>query len=179
MEEANAFVAGTKSKTPSSSMASGSRFYAVQQGRQPGVYTDWSVAQDQIKGFRGPKYRKFSTWAEADAFVREGRQPNVSKAPPVPGMTTERPKDETGSEYPPGTGPLPPGAEDGFDPNILLDPTTGKIVYKTDQQRNATKRQPNAPPGMLNIYTDGSALKNGRMGAKAGVGVYFGSGDDR
>lgn len=178
MEEASAFIAGTKSQAPSSSMVAGSKFYAVQRGRQPGVYTDWSVAQDQVKGFRGPKYRRFSTWAEADAYVREG-QTNASKAPAAPGMTKERPKDEDGNEYPPGTGPLPPGAEDGFDPNILLDPTTGKIVYKTDQQKSATKRQPKAPPGMLNIYTDGSAFGNGRHGAQAGVGVYFGPGDDR
>jgi ribonuclease HI len=103
------------------------------------------------------------------------------KPRPVPGMRSEPLKDASGYVYPPGTGPLPPGAEDGFDPNILLDPTTGKVVYKTDQQRNATKRMPKegGPPGMLNIYTDGSSIKNGRVGARAGVGVYFGPGDDR
>ncbi|KAL1955643.1 hypothetical protein VTO42DRAFT_8376 [Malbranchea cinnamomea] len=179
LEEANAFIAGNKSPTPSTSASPGTKFYAVQRGRKPGVYTDWAVAQDQVRGFRGPKYRRFSTWAEADAYVREGQDPEASKPPTVPGMTSERPKDEHGNEYPPGTGPLPPGAEDGFDPNIMLDPTTGKIVYKTEQQRNAIKRLPKEPAGMLNIYTDGSAFKNGRLGARAGVGVYFGPGDNR
>lgn len=32
---------------------------------------------------------------------------------------------------------------------------------------------------VLEIYTDGSALKNGRVGAVAGVGVYFGQNDSR
>jgi ribonuclease HI len=34
-------------------------------------------------------------------------------------------------------------------------------------------------PGFQNIYTDGSSLANGRAGAAAGVGVYFGPGDPR
>jgi hypothetical protein len=72
-----------------------------------------------------------------------------------------------------------PVAEDGFDPNVLLDPATGKVVYKTHEQKTATKTRPTGPPGMLRIYTDGSALKNGRDSAAAGVGVFFGPGDTR
>jgi ribonuclease HI len=101
--------------------------------------------------------------------------------PGAPGMMAERPRDAFGNEFPPGTGPLPPGAVDGFDPNILLDPTTGRLVYKTRSQQSATKRQPkpSGPPGMLRIYTDGSSLRNGTTIANAGVGVYFGPGDER
>lgn len=32
---------------------------------------------------------------------------------------------------------------------------------------------------VLSIWTDGSSLKNGRAGAAAGVGVFFGLGDTR
>jgi ribonuclease HI len=35
------------------------------------------------------------------------------------------------------------------------------------------------PQARLDIYTDGSATNNGRAGASAGVGVYFGPGDMR
>lgn len=196
----------------------------MQRGRQPGVYTDWAVAQDQVRGYPGPRFRRFATWAEADEFVRQGQpsqqqqqqqqkeeeeettkqaqqdqQEEEGKKEPqkqehaaadsaepapreAPGMTSEKPKDESGTEYPPGKGPLPRGAFDGFDPNILLNPKTGELVYKMEQERKATKLQPkpdSEPPGMLNIYTDGSSSRNGRVGAKAGVGVYFGPGDDR
>ncbi|KAI0549477.1 hypothetical protein F4679DRAFT_262951 [Xylaria curta] len=34
-------------------------------------------------------------------------------------------------------------------------------------------------PGVLQIFTDGSSLSNGRAGATAGVGVFFGEGDKR
>jgi ribonuclease HI len=33
--------------------------------------------------------------------------------------------------------------------------------------------------GPLKIYTDGSSLGNGKLGAVAGVGVYFGPNDPR
>ena len=85
------------------------------------------------------------------------------------------------ADYEPGTGPLPPGAEDGFDPNIILDTTSGNIVYKTQEQRQATKitRGASAQTGPIRIHTDGSSLGNGKAGAFAGVGVYFGPGDKR
>lgn len=148
-----------------------------------------------MRGFRGPKYRRFATWAEADSYVRQGQQtPEAIQAaqdtehnpdpswkmnlPGAPGLTSERPTDADGNEYPPGLGPLPPGAVDGFDPNVVLDPTTGKLKYRSPSDKVPTKQQPGRP-GPLKIYTDGSSLRNGTMGAKAGVGVYFGPGDER
>lgn len=103
-----------------------------------------------------------------------------SAAPrPAPGMTQEPPRDPEGVEVPADQAPLPAGAEDGFDPNVLLNPASGKVVYKKPEQKAATKLQPTASPGMLRIYTDGSSLKNGSRAAQAGVGVYFGPGDQR
>ena len=85
------------------------------------------------------------------------------------------------ADYEPGTGPLPPSAEDGFDPNIFLDEETGEVMYKTQEQRQVTKPQAvgDAQTGMIRIHTDGSSLGNGKAGAFAGVGVYFGPGDSR
>lgn len=84
-------------------------------------------------------------------------------------------------DFEPGTGPLPPGAEDGFDPNIILDPSTGKVIYKTQEQRQAVKPAPSGATetGPIRIHTDGSSLGNGTPGAFAGVGIYFGPGDQR
>ncbi|EEH37565.1 ribonuclease H [Paracoccidioides lutzii Pb01] len=190
-EEANAFLTGTQTPTTSNSTSTGTKFYGVQRGRKPGVYTDWAVTQDQVRGFRAPKFRKFATWAEADEYVRQGTQTQDEmqamqddnkdssfkmKLPGAPGMTSERPRDADGNEYPIGTGPLPPGAVDGFDPNVVLDPETGRLKYRSAHEKVQTKQVPGRP-GPLRIYTDGSSLRNGRMGAKAGVGVYFGPGD--
>lgn len=140
------------------------------------MYTDWAKAQEQIKGFPRPRYKKFATREEAEQFVREAE---TGQAPGAPGMLKDVPRDEQGAPVEPGDGPLPPGAEDGFDPNLLLDPATGKVVYRSADQANATKLKATGPPGMLRIYTDGSSLKNGQALASAGVGVYFGPGDTR
>lgn len=85
------------------------------------------------------------------------------------------------SDYQAGTGPLPPGMDDGFDSNIFLDPQTGQVLYKSEEQRQATKIQMlgGAQTDPLRVYTDGSALNNGGPQAFAGVGVYFGPGDQR
>lgn len=84
-------------------------------------------------------------------------------------------------DYEPGAGPLPPGAEDGFDPNITLDIQSGNIFYKTQAQRESTRLQAigPSPDAILRIYTDGSSIGNGTEGAIAGVGVYFGPEDRR
>lgn len=176
------------SKGPSPSSSEPTRFYGIQRGRVPGVYTNWAEAQEQIRGFTRPRYKKFSTREEAAEFASLGQEgasfaavepPKTKGLSGAPGMTDEIPKDEHGIPFEAADGPLAPDAEDGFDPNVLLDPTTGKVVYKTPEQKSVTKTKATGPPGMLRIYTDGSSLANGRNRAMAGVGVYFGPGDNR
>lgn len=90
------------------------------------------------------------------------------------------PKDKQGNTFELGRGPLPQGAEDGFDPNVRLA-SDGNIVHKTTEEKARTKIVPkdSEPPSMLRIYTDGSSLKNGQAGARAGVGVFFGPQDPK
>ncbi|KAF9633917.1 putative ribonuclease h protein [Lasiodiplodia theobromae] len=193
--EAEAFISGTaKNDKPE-------KFYAVQSGRVPGVYTDWPSAQKQVTGWTRPKYKAFPTRAEAEAFVKDGKKvgESVSGVAVEPDTQSEGKKAEppakkqkkaaaaeeaaTGDSGPlePGTGPLPDGAEDGFDPRIILNPETGKVEWKSDEQMAATKQMPtgDSKGGMLKIYTDGSSLGNGKKGSVAGVGVFFGPLDKR
>jgi ribonuclease HI len=200
LADANAFTSGEAVSTPISAKnkTGGQRYYAVQIGRVPGVYTDWPSASAQTVGVKRPKHRRFETKAEAEAFVAEGRKGAAAAAiseaqyadkrmrlvdgaaAPAGLLLHERQKDAYGNVYDPGTGPLPPGADDGFDPNIKLD-SNGNLVHKTEAEKTSKKTipKPQAPPGMLTIYTDGSSLRNGAAGARAGVGVYFGPGDSK
>lgn len=197
LHEAQAFINGTPSNNPKSPAEQ--KFYGVQNGKTPGVYTDWESTKAQIIGVRRPKHKKFATRAEAEAFVEAGKHQDASsgsstKLSPeeeirrlivrnsAPGLVngTHGPKDKDGNLYPPGTGPMPPGAEDGFDPNIKLA-ANGTIVHKTEEEKFKTKTtiKEKDPPGMLRIYTDGSSLANGTAGARAGVGVFFGPQDPK
>ena len=47
------------------------KFYAVRNGRVPGVYMTWADCEKQVKGFGGAIYKSFSTEAEARAFVED------------------------------------------------------------------------------------------------------------
>ena len=187
-----------KSLTSSSTVGE-QKYYAVQNGRVPGVYTDWTQAQAQIRGIKKPRHKKFSSRAEAEAFVAAGKKgigmdPSDHITPEeeirrlivrnsAPGLQTNgtyAPTDKDGTPIEPGRRPLPPGAEDGYDPNVKLTPA-GSIVDRTEEEKNKTKKMPRVqdPPGMLRIFTDGSSLGNGQLGARAGVGVYFGPQDPK
>ncbi|KIW99455.1 uncharacterized protein Z518_11194 [Rhinocladiella mackenziei CBS 650.93] len=195
LHEAQAFMEGKPSTNPTGD----EKFYAVQNGRVPGVYTDWTQAQAQIRGIRKPKHKKFNTRAEAEAFVAAGKKAHLADSSTIispeeeirrlivrnsaPGLQlngTYAPLDKDGNPYEIGRRPLPPGAEDGYDPNLKLA-ADGTIVDRTEDERNKTKMMAKErdPPGMLRIYTDGSSLRNGQAGARAGVGVFFGPQDPK
>ncbi|CAA7268070.1 unnamed protein product [Cyclocybe aegerita] len=53
----------------SSSRTAKGGFYAVRQGRIPGVYTTWTECEAQIKGFPNAKYKKFPNQNLAQDFV--------------------------------------------------------------------------------------------------------------
>lgn len=212
LTDAERFVAGENPiQGNSSGLSPSSKFYAVKNGRVPGIYTDWPSAQDQITGWQRPKHRCFMTRAEAQRFLDEDERPasdspvievdsvsvtyHTADVPTEPViLPTANKKLKKGAsviktsipeynetDYEAGTAPLPSDTEDGFDPNIFLDAETGKIVYKTQEQRQATKQWPLrvSQTEPIRIHTDGSSLGNGTAGAFAGVGVYFGPGDKR
>ncbi|KAK8094511.1 RNase H domain protein [Apiospora hydei] len=134
-EDAEAFVAGENPGTATDGTKQ-EKFYAVAIGRDPGIYTDWDIAAEAIKGWKGPKYKKFDTRAEAVEYIRTH-----------------------GNE-----------AGQSFIKDEAIEPPAKKSKRSAGSSSKA---------GALHIYTDGSSLSNGRAGAVAGVGVFFGAGDSR
>ncbi|KAG7396152.1 hypothetical protein PHYBOEH_002756 [Phytophthora boehmeriae] len=45
--------------------------YIVTKGRQPGIYKTWSEAEQQVKGFKEAKFKKFNTETEAREFMEK------------------------------------------------------------------------------------------------------------
>ena len=48
------------------------KFYVVWQGRQTGIFTDWTTCKLQVDGFTGARYKSFPTQAEAEAAFSGG-----------------------------------------------------------------------------------------------------------
>lgn len=154
-EDAEDFVAGKK---VTAAIGEPDKFYAVAVGTPTGIFTDWTDASLAIKGVKGPKYKKFATRAEAVGFIRENGNKEAIAAL---------------------------GDEAGVPVDVEEQPAEGQAAKKTKSKTKSKNEE--APPaseppvddGILRIYTDGSSLANGKVGSRAGLGVYFGEGDSR
>lgn len=47
-----------------------SKFYAVRQGRNIGIYLNWPACEKQIKGYSGAQYKSFRTQEEAQVYLQ-------------------------------------------------------------------------------------------------------------
>lgn len=188
--DANDYMAGKDVQGAPSAKKGGERFYGIANGHNPGVYTSWDEAQVQIQDFKGPRYKKFPTREEAEEFVK-----NKGVIPPKPVVTPSKPPKETAAAGKKAKAPLSatfvaPQAN-MMDNSMMDDSITNDDLdeilalpskkVKTGQSYDTIDDLHVEPPeslevddGVLKIYTDGSALKNGQQGAIAGVGVYFG-----
>ncbi len=127
------------------------------RGNTPGIYTDWDTASLAIKGAKAPKFKKFPTKDEAKAFIMAFGDSAAQKA--IASDDDDADDDDEEDD------------EDDEDEEEEEDGFT---------QPPAKKMKPSGSDGgVLHIYTDGSSLSNGKAGAVAGVGVFFGSGDAR
>ncbi|XP_077147495.1 ribonuclease H1-like [Ranitomeya variabilis] len=139
-------------------------FYAVRKGRSPGVYKTWAECKEQVDRFPAARYKKFASEEEAWKFV--GDNPKVSSS-----LTESNSKDQSSSNVKPSYSskrPLPcaistessaPKRTKLIDINSL-PPLLGQSFT---QMGDSTV-----------VYTDGCCSRNGRLKARAGIGVYWG-----
>ncbi|KAJ5032928.1 uncharacterized protein L3040_009517 [Drepanopeziza brunnea f. sp. 'multigermtubi'] len=169
-KEALDFVAGK-----SGSANGEEKFYGVAVGHLPGVYTNWADANEQILGAEKPKFKKFETRKEAEAFVRSGAVAQRKKVEAKRAV-----KDDDGEE-----GGEDEEDEDEDDDEDEDEEDEDEEEDEDDDEENEDEEEPVSKKAktklskVIKVYTDGSALGNGRTGAVAGVGVFFGVGDSR
>lgn len=108
---------------------------------------------------KGPKYKKFATRAEAEDFVRSGG-----------GVLNIEPRGKEASE--------PPAKKAKTGPATTLSKTAASFL-SAGIALNEEAGGGESGTGEIRVYTDGSALGNGKTGALAGVGVFFGVDDPR
>ncbi|CAG8459870.1 929_t:CDS:2 [Ambispora gerdemannii] len=135
-----------------------SSYYAVRVGREPGIYTTWEECGQQISKFPKARYKKFGSLQEARTFMQEGRNDgevtSSYRIPPDVPVVKDSPKQEK-------------------------DEITLSNKVNNSNTQISTTREKDQEPDKLKVWTDGSALGNGRFGARAGVGVFWGANDSR
>ena len=60
------------------------QYFAVAIGRKPGIYTDPREYAEQIKGYNNAKSEKFNTRAQAETYIEEQEESNISSMQLVP-----------------------------------------------------------------------------------------------
>ncbi|KAL2753673.1 hypothetical protein ACRALDRAFT_2126496 [Sodiomyces alcalophilus JCM 7366] len=176
------------------------KYYAVRTGFRPGIYLTWLECQKQTTGFPGATYKSFLSRDDAEAFVA-GKNPTISSAknrnPPAPkfyavargAFTGIFPDWETASTAIKGVkGPKYKRFEtmleavefiEEFGDTETIAKVKGKAGADGATSTKKTTTTTSVDGNMAAIYTDGSSLSNGRLGAVAGVGVFFGTDDPR
>ncbi|KAM6954262.1 ribonuclease H1 [Aplochiton taeniatus] len=165
-------------------MGKGKFFYAVRTGTKPGVYKTWDECRTQVEKFPSACFKKFASEKDAWAFVR-GINATVK-----PEVTNDAACCETLSV-------LPKRGPEALEYIPLGKKRQCPIVEEAPSKRlkesveDAVK--PSAPGASGNrcpssastdeftymgdavvVYTDGCCSSNGRIGARAGIGVYWG-----
>ena len=56
------------------------KYYVVWQGRETGIFTDWSTCKKHIDHFAGAKYKSFKTLPEAEAAFKGTKGPSLPSA---------------------------------------------------------------------------------------------------
>ncbi|XP_017078223.1 ribonuclease H1 [Drosophila eugracilis] len=190
-------------------------FYAVSSGRRAGVYNSWSECEEQTKGFKNAKFKKFKTRQEAELFVNDCKSYAPQDVAVPLGQKEAAPaswKDRTERIKKPKYTEAWPEDDNGLtedDLNAAMNEVEGvpkpsssnnladilnrkRKANETGDIRNKIPRHQSQvseatglkkvgafqfeidSEGYVIVYTDGSCIGNGKPGACAGYGVYFG-----
>ena len=67
-------------------------YYAVAKGHNPGIYTDWIVAQENVKGYSGAVYESFPSIEDAENYIKKynEKHPNIPIVSRLETLTKEQ-----------------------------------------------------------------------------------------
>ena len=66
------------------------KFYVIWQGRETGIFTDWSTCKKHVDGFTGAKYKSFKTLSEAEAALQQNSQSHASPSATKDTISTKK-----------------------------------------------------------------------------------------
>ncbi|XP_019727134.1 ribonuclease H1 isoform X1 [Hippocampus comes] len=156
-------------------MAKGKFFYAVRKGFQPGVYNSWDECKAQVDKFPSASFKKFASEKDAWAFVR-GLE--ASAAPPLPKAVEPEvyllpKKGPEPLEYIP-LGKKRSHVEEDEEQQQQKAIVPSKRVKLNQSSSSDNKDGFTYMGDAVVVYTDGCCSSNGKCGARAGIGVYWG-----
>lgn len=147
-------------------------FYAVTNGKEIGVYTNWPQAGDAVLGFANAKYKGFGIYSDAaDAMVTAG----FAAFTVYDGQNTYSREDYEQSRL----------KQVGLSELLKATKTADKDIAEggdlqvcdTGEIKEPTENQQLTPHDTVHtVYIDGSCIRNGTASAQAGIGLFWGDG---
>ncbi|CAI8020776.1 Ribonuclease H1, partial [Geodia barretti] len=154
-------------------------YYAVRVGREVGVFNTSEGCRSQVDKYSGAVYKGFSTAAEAESFVGASQASHARSTygrsrSYHSGSYPQRRDREWCSESTSSVSYSQPSYSSWSD-TVSYDhqpPSTSTSPSSYSGTSSSGSRSHSRPT----VYSDGCCLNNGRVGASAGVGVYWGEG---
>ncbi|XP_066453744.1 ribonuclease H1-like [Eleutherodactylus coqui] len=140
-------------------------FYAVRKGRNPGVYNTWDDCKEQVDRFPAARYKKFASEEEAWKFVRDNPEASSSH---IESSSKNQSCSYVKTLYH-AKRPLPSSIS-----------STEQSAPKRTKLIDISSLPPMRGQSFTEmgdstvVYTDGCCSRNGRLKARAGIGVYWG-----
>ncbi|XP_036364736.1 ribonuclease H1 isoform X2 [Octopus sinensis] len=164
-------------------------FYAVKKGRVPGVYETWTECQEQINGFYGAKFKKFSTEEEALAFAEIPASDKTLSSVAKSIMLADLDDSEESKEFSTlacnvenDLAKLTISNKPAIDSKLLTGTTSSEDASESPEKKKSVEEggftgKKFADDDGVVVFTDGCCFHNGKHGASAGLGVYWGDGE--
>ncbi|XP_051501235.1 ribonuclease H1-like isoform X1 [Myxocyprinus asiaticus] len=149
----------------------GNFFYAVRKGFRPGVYKTWEECKHQVDKFPAASFKKFGSEQDAWTFVR-GKSTSFESTDGVDHEVLPS------RNVPDASMAIPLGRkrtwEDSQDEGVS-SVKRAKLIEPPQPKTAAVSSDGFTYMGdAVVVYTDGCCSANGRNGARAGIGVYWG-----
>lgn len=147
----------------------GKKYYAVANGRETGVFTDWSDCKSSVNGYSNSQFKGFSSRAAAESYVNG----NSSSGNSSGGHYSSGGSSSYGGSY---------GGSYGSSYGGSYGSSYGGSSHSSSS-RGGSSSSASGNSGSDSshwVYTDGASKNNQNQGRSvAGYGVYFGKGDER
>lgn len=190
-----------KDENPENSEKMG-KYYAVRNGRSNGIYTNWSDTKSQVNGYSGAQFKSFNSQSEAQSYMNGGSNSSSSSSSSSSSYnssssSSSRSSYGGGSSYGSSSSrsSYSSGGGSSYNSSSSFSKSSGGRsgsgsshnssysgpVYTTGylQVVDSSSLSAKTSSSHQNVYTDGSSRGNGKSGARAGVGVWYGDGDSR
>jgi len=149
-------------------------YYAVAKGRKVGLFTTWDDCKKQVNGFKGARFKGFHSKDDAEKFISSNGSIKAIVESKITGELM--PLSNFKSDMSQNENQDKANLKRTLDNDTNVTSSESKKIKNDDLSSGRTVTDKGFSVnnhGFYEVYTDGACTKNGRSGARAGLGVFW------